>query len=595
MAAVHSGEDSPLASAILFGSGAAEFGILDDDEPLAASILRDPALDLADALALPEAQRSTPASPPRHSRQAAGGAPLAPVPPKTFLTPSPAVTGGWGMSPTPSPATDLFRYMTESGRMTPGVTRSWHESPAMYRWNMPSFHDMAMAMASAKLNQKGSPNSNAGWSPSAADGLAGLSGGPGTERSYSGKGGKKGGQEWPSGMGKGAAKGAGYKSGENPEATQTFPSPLVQEYRKVKDLKLSHLVKDLLDLALDQYGSRLIQEKLETGTVAEKDAALEQLLPDAAKLAMHMFGNYVVQKFLESGEAHQRRALAATFAGHIQRFAEDMYGCRVLQKTLECIELDQKIQLARELDGNVVRIVEHQHGNHVIQRCIDTMPAADIDFIVQAMYNGLTKMARQSYGCRVLQQLIEKCPPEQVGNIMDSIVEQFEDLARDSFGNFVVQHVLKHSPRPQDRRRILEGIKASIVVLSSHKFASNVIEHAVRHCTQEERRELVRLVLTEGETGAPLLTMMCDKYANFVVQKMLDLVDGKEREDLLAALRDQLPVLRKFQFGKYIASTLDRYEGGDKVKEGREFHRNRKTQPAGPEVKGPPGLVEESS
>eukprot|EP00451_Oxyrrhis_marina_P000834 CAMPEP_0204267432 /NCGR_PEP_ID=MMETSP0468-20130131/10950_1 /ASSEMBLY_ACC=CAM_ASM_000383 /TAXON_ID=2969 /ORGANISM="Oxyrrhis marina" /LENGTH=595 /DNA_ID=CAMNT_0051242601 /DNA_START=29 /DNA_END=1816 /DNA_ORIENTATION=- len=595
MAAVHSGEDSPLASAILFGTGAAEFGIFDDDEPLAASILRDSALDLEDALAPRPAQRSTPASPPRHGQPPRQSPPPAPAPAKNYHTPNPA-SGGWGMSPTPSPATDFLRFMTESSKLTPGPTRSWHESPAMYPWTPPAFHEMAVALANVAWQAKASPNSNAGWSPSAPEGprMPSLPS-PGSERQY-GKGGKKGGHEWPSpGMGKGSSKGAGYKSGENSEANQTYPSPLVQEFRKVKDLRLTHLVKDLLDLALDQHGSRLIQEKLETGTVAEKDAALEQLLPDAAKLAMHMFGNYVVQKFLESGEAHQRRALAATFVGHIQRFAEDMYGCRVLQKTLECIELDQKILLSRELDGNVVRIVEHQHGNHVIQKCIDTMPAADIDFIVQAMYNGLTKMARQSYGCRVLQQLIEKCPPEQVGKIMDGIVEQFEDLARDSFGNFVVQHVLKHSPRPEDRRRILDGIMANIVVLSSHKFASNVIEHAVRHCTQEERRELVKLVLAEGDTGAPLLTMMCDKYANFVVQKMLELVDGKEREDLLAALRDQLPVLRKFQFGKYIASTLDRYEGGDKVREGREFHRNRKAQAAGPEFKAPPGLVEESS
>ena len=49
----------------------------------------------------------------------------------------------------------------------------------------------------------------------------------------------------------------------------------------------------------DQYGSRFIQQKLETATTDEKNMVFEEIIPQAVTLMTDVFGNYVIQKVLK--------------------------------------------------------------------------------------------------------------------------------------------------------------------------------------------------------------------------------------------------------------------------------------------------------
>lgn len=46
----------------------------------------------------------------------------------------------------------------------------------------------------------------------------------------------------------------------------------------------------------DQYGSRFIQQKLETATAEEKNMVYQEIMPQALALMTDVFGNYVIQK-----------------------------------------------------------------------------------------------------------------------------------------------------------------------------------------------------------------------------------------------------------------------------------------------------------
>ena len=50
----------------------------------------------------------------------------------------------------------------------------------------------------------------------------------------------------------------------------------------------------------DQYGSRFIQQKLETATIEEKNMVFEEIFPQALALMTDVFGNYVIQKVQSS-------------------------------------------------------------------------------------------------------------------------------------------------------------------------------------------------------------------------------------------------------------------------------------------------------
>lgn len=47
---------------------------------------------------------------------------------------------------------------------------------------------------------------------------------------------------------------------------------------------------------MDQYGSRFIQQKLETASVEEKDKIFPEIISHARTLMTDVFGNYVIQK-----------------------------------------------------------------------------------------------------------------------------------------------------------------------------------------------------------------------------------------------------------------------------------------------------------
>lgn len=53
--------------------------------------------------------------------------------------------------------------------------------------------------------------------------------------------------------------------------------------------------------------------------------------------------------------------------------------------------------------------------------------------------------------------------------------------------------------------------------------------------------------------------MMKDQYANYVVQKMIDVADASQRKILMHKIRPHIHSLRKFTYGKHILAKLEKY------------------------------------
>jgi len=63
------------------------------------------------------------------------------------------------------------------------------------------------------------------------------------------------------------------------------------------------------DLSTDQQASRLIQNKIETGTSQERDYIFEKLYNHILELSIDVFGNYSIQKLLEFCNKEQQTLL----------------------------------------------------------------------------------------------------------------------------------------------------------------------------------------------------------------------------------------------------------------------------------------------
>ncbi|KAL3624887.1 hypothetical protein CASFOL_031555 [Castilleja foliolosa] len=240
---------------------------------------------------------------------------------------------------------------------------------------------------------------------------------------------------------------------------------------KGQRLELSDVAGYIVEFSVDQHGSRFIQQKLETCSAEEKEAIFKEVVPQASKLIADVFGNYVVQNLFEHGNPEQRMYLASKLEGQILPLSFQMYGCRAL----DVIDLEQKTRLVRELDEHVLRCVRDQNGNHVIQKCIE-YPNRQYSFhnFFFSWTSCHTLNASLWLSCHT-GRFVEHCHDDiQTQFIVDEILDSVCMLAQDQYGNYVTQHVLERC-KPHERSRIIEKLAGSIVQLSQHKFASNVI------------------------------------------------------------------------------------------------------------------------
>ncbi|TPX66821.1 hypothetical protein SpCBS45565_g04235 [Spizellomyces sp. 'palustris'] len=334
-------------------------------------------------------------------------------------------------------------------------------------------------------------------------------------------------------------------------------SALLEEFRNNKNKKyeLRDIVGSIVEFSGDQHGSRFIQQKLETANSEEKQLVFDEILPNALQLMTDVFGNYVIQKFFEHGNQIQKQILAKQMEGHVLSLSLQMYGCRVVQKALEHVLTDQQAVLVRELDGNVLKCVKDQNGNHVIQKAIERVPAEHIKFIIDAFHGQVYALATHPYGCRVIQRIFEHCADEETKPLLDELHRYTINLIQDQYGNYVIQHVLERG-KQQDKGMIVSKVRGQVLQLSKHKFASNVVEKCVAFGSKKDRQQLIdEVIQTRPDGTSPLILMMKDQFANYVVQKMLDVVDGEQREILVQRIKPHLPSLKKYTYGKHLITS----------------------------------------
>ncbi|XP_004496246.1 pumilio homolog 4 isoform X3 [Cicer arietinum] len=339
-----------------------------------------------------------------------------------------------------------------------------------------------------------------------------------------------------------------------------FASSLLDEFKnnKAKPFELSDITDHVVQFSTDQYGSRFIQQKLETAPVEEKTKIFPEIVPHARALMTDVFGNYVIQKFFEHGTDSQRKELASQLTGHVLPLSLQMYGCRVIQKALEVVDVDQQSQMVSELSGAIMKCVRDQNGNHVIQKCIECVPQDRIQFIVSSFYGQVVALSTHPYGCRVIQRVLEHCDDLSTQEIiMEEIMQAVCTLAQDQYGNYVIQHILQHG-KPHERTVVISKLAGQIVKMSQQKFASNVIEKCLAFGSSEERQILVNEMLGTSDENEPLQAMMKDPFGNYVVQKVLETCDDQSLELILSRIKVHLNALKRYTYGKHIVSRVEK-------------------------------------
>uniref|UniRef100_A0A7S1IZ30 PUM-HD domain-containing protein n=1 Tax=Eutreptiella gymnastica TaxID=73025 RepID=A0A7S1IZ30_9EUGL len=365
------------------------------------------------------------------------------------------------------------------------------------------------------------------------------------------------------GKGKGKGKGADGGKRNQPrkrglEAEEDLQRQDNFDLQNVAQINIIDLRGGILEHCQHQDGSRQVQARLssEQCSAEEKQLLHDEILPSVVKLMTNKFGNYVVQKLIEHGSPQQRKSLAQAMENSILSLASQLYGCFVLQTALEVFEESERSMIANELQNHVLECIDHHHANHVLRKCVEVLPYERVSFVIANLEGNAEEVAKHVYGCRLLQLILTKYKKEtdRVQSLIDELVRAVGDLACDTYGNYVVQHLVVNGDAYY-KYNVHQQLLGNLGGLLQHQAASHVVEKMYEHGTKEERSAMLDRLLMDLAPQLPLL--MNDKYANHVLQRMIDFSDAEQQQQLKDGMLPHADILNPHEaHGKYLLLRL---------------------------------------
>ncbi|GER47298.1 pumilio-like protein [Striga asiatica] len=383
----------------------------------------------------------------------------------------------------------------------------------------------------------------------------------------------------------------------------------------------------ILPLSLQMYGCRVIQKALDVINLEQKTRLVQELDGHVLRCVRDQNGNHVIQKCIESIPLENIHFMVSSFRGQVASLSMHPYGCRVIQRFLEhCSDNVQTKFIFNEILDSVCSLAQDQYGNYVTQshlflkflvlsfRLACGSMVSDVSskvFLRAEMLGDLQKkVVKSRQSMAATQGMAAMASGATVSEVMSSevdvpilikeiVLEVGEQLSRENRAlasrvemsadasegdesrllqvealEFIADRLRSLANeaaelrgKPHERSRIIEKLVGSIVQLSQHKFASNVVEKCVEYSDSDARERLIKEIIGDGDKNDNLLVMMKDQYANYVIQRILEKCSNDHREVLLSQIKNHLTVLKKYTYGKHIVSRFEKlYAYGDVLK-----------------------------
>ena len=310
------------------------------------------------------------------------------------------------------------------------------------------------------------------------------------------------------------------------------------------------------EICKSHSGSRIFQKVFDEGTEEQKQKIIDKLKPEVYFLSKDVFGNYVIQRLLESVSPQNKKVLISQLYNKIKELTLHMYGCRVIQKAIDLGDIDDIRKHLEELQGDLIKCVQDQNGNHVIQKLIEKLPKGEHGPIVNAIKGRVYQLSIHQYGCRVIQRIFEYCTDEEKDIVLKETYERINELCLDQYGNYVIQNIIE---KIKDNEKIYDGIQGKIFDYSIHKFASNVVEKCLSLGNKFQTQRIVNEIIEQdNKTNNALLTLVKDKYGNYVIQKMIEVADMESKEILVKRITSSQILKKRDGFSKHVMGMIEK-------------------------------------
>jgi pumilio RNA-binding family len=255
---------------------------------------------------------------------------------------------------------------------------------------------------------------------------------------------------------------------------------------------------------------RVTQKALESLAYEDICSLLHEFDQNVLTCIQDQNGNHVMQKIVEvmsiaakEAESKTREdGLADAMAEKIQFVVDDVlanvetlcchpYGCRVLQRILEHGVDFQKTATLDQIQLCHKALLDDQYGNYVIQHVLQYGRESDRDSLLKIIVeNDLLKLSRQKFASNVVEKLLKYGNSSQRNTIVREMLKASREgsgsqegvgssvlllMVRDAYANYVVQTAIDVVPEGNEKRMLLEELKANEAQLRNYTFAKHIV------------------------------------------------------------------------------------------------------------------------
>ena len=132
-------------------------------------------------------------------------------------------------------------------------------------------------------------------------------------------------------------------------------------------------------------------------------------------------------------------------------------------------------------------------------------------------------------------------------------MKKFDELCVDQFGNYIIQSIIKLN-NENINKEICFNLKNNIIFYCKHKYCSNIVEK-IFDCNENinnEKNILIDIILEKENIN----NLIIDEHGNYVIQKLLSIIDENKRKKILEIIINLIPELKKKIFGEKVIMRL---------------------------------------
>ncbi|KAJ7967537.1 Pumilio-like protein [Quillaja saponaria] len=283
---------------------------------------------------------------------------------------------------------------------------------------------------------------------------------------------------------------------------------------------LEDLKRQVILLAKDQYGCRLLQRKFNEGKQDEVEIILSEVKDHLHELMMDQFGNYFIQRIFQESNAGQMTEFLTLVIRNEQKLKDvcvDTHGTRAIQKLLEHLQTRQHISLViSALEHIIVTLSKSLNGNHVIQQCLKLFSREHQKLLLDEIAQNCLDIATDMKGCCLIQYCLDHADIGALEHLVAEIVAYALVLAESPYGNYVVQCAIGKN-QPSLTENIMMQLIGKYVQLSMDKYGSHVVEFLLKYADEAH----ASMIIEEIMTSYSFLNVVQDPHGNYVVQTAL--------------------------------------------------------------------------